>query len=68
MRDWTAFVRSRLSLPDLTPEREARIIRELGAQLEDFYCDARARGASESDAGAHASARGRRLDGCSSRR
>jgi hypothetical protein len=49
MRDWTAFVRSRLSLPDLAPEREARIIRELAAQLEDFYRDARARGASEAD-------------------
>ena len=56
MRDWTAFVRSRLSLPDLAPEREARIIRELGAQLEDFYRDARSRGASETDADAHACA------------
>jgi putative ABC transport system permease protein len=56
MRDWTAFVRSRLSLPDLAPEREARIIRELAAQLEDFYRDARARGASEADADAHARA------------
>jgi hypothetical protein len=56
MRDWTAFVRSRLSLPNLPPEREARIIRELGAQLEDFYRDARARGASETDADAHACA------------
>lgn len=27
MRDWHAFVRSRLTLPDLTPEREARIVR-----------------------------------------
>jgi putative ABC transport system permease protein len=56
MRDWTAFVRSRLSLPDLPPEREARIIRELAAQLEDFYRDARTRGASETDADAHACA------------
>ncbi|HEU4893788.1 MAG TPA: ABC transporter permease [Vicinamibacterales bacterium] len=56
MRDWTAFVRSRLSLPDLVPEREARIIRELAAQLEDFYRDARARGASEAEADAHARA------------
>jgi putative ABC transport system permease protein len=54
MRDWTAFVRSRLSLPTLPPERESRIIRELAAQLEDFYRDARARGASETDADAHA--------------
>jgi putative ABC transport system permease protein len=56
MRDWTAFVRSRLSLPSLPPEREARIIRELAAQLEDFYRDARAHGASETDADAHACA------------
>ena len=56
MRDWTAFVRSRLSLPNLSPEREGRIIRELAAQLEDFYRDARARGASEADADAHACA------------
>jgi putative ABC transport system permease protein len=56
MRDWTAFVRSRLSLPNLPPEREARIIRELAAQLEDFYRDARTRGASEADADTHACA------------
>ena len=56
MRDWTAFVRSHLALPNLAPEREARIIRELAAQLEDFYRDARARGASEADADAHACA------------
>jgi putative ABC transport system permease protein len=56
MRDWTAFVRSRLPLPNLAPEREARIVRELAAQLEDFYRDARARGASETDADAHACA------------
>jgi putative ABC transport system permease protein len=56
MRDWTAFVRSRLSLPQLAAEREARIIRELAAQLEDFYRDARAHGASEADADAHACA------------
>jgi putative ABC transport system permease protein len=56
MRDWTAFVRSRLSVPHLTAEREARIIRELATQLEDFYRDARARGASEADADAHACA------------
>ena len=54
MRDWSAFVRDHLSLPQLTPEREARIIRELAAQLEDFYRDALARGASEADADAHA--------------
>ena len=50
MRDWQAFVRSRLSLPELTPEREARIVRELAAQLEDCYREAVARGASDTDA------------------
>jgi hypothetical protein len=55
VRDWTAYVRAHLSLPRLTPEREARIIREVAAQLEDFYRDAIARGAT--DAGADAFAR-----------
>ena len=54
MRDWRAFVRAHLSLEDLTPDREARIIREIAAQLEDFYHDALARGANEADADAHA--------------
>ena len=40
MRDWQAFVRERLRLPGLTPERKARIVRELAAQLEDFYREA----------------------------
>src|SRR5215471_1066674 len=56
MRDWQAFVRTHLSLADLTPEREARIVRELAAQLEDFYRDAEARGASETEADAYARA------------
>jgi len=50
MRDWQAFVRAHLSLADLTPEREARIVREIAAQLEDFYRDAIARGATDADA------------------
>jgi putative ABC transport system permease protein len=54
MRDWQAFVRARLPLPDLAPERESRIVRELAAQLEDFYRDARAAGRSDADADAHA--------------
>ena len=56
MRDWSAFVRSHLSLPQLSPEREARIIRELAAQLEDFYRDAVARGRSDAEADAYARA------------
>lgn len=54
MRDWGAFVRARLTLPALSPEREARIVRELAAQVEDFYRDALARGLSEEDADAFA--------------
>ncbi len=54
MRDWQAFVRSHFKLPNLAPEREARIVRELAAQLEDFYREAIAGGSSEGDADAHA--------------
>jgi len=56
MRDWRVFVRQRLRLPDLTPDREARIIREIAAQLEDLYRDALARGATDPEADAHAAA------------
>src|SRR5688500_3027124 len=54
MRDWQAFVRERLALPDLAPEREARIVRELAAQLEDFYREAIARGLTSDAADIHA--------------
>jgi putative ABC transport system permease protein len=47
-------VRARLALPGLTPERQGRIVRELAAQLDDFYREALARGASEAEADAHA--------------
>ena len=56
MRDWQAFVRAHLRLADLTPEREARIVREIATQLEDFYRDALARGASDAEADAYAQA------------
>src|SRR5262249_39090643 len=56
MRDWQAFVRGRLSLPDLAPEPEARLVREGATPLEDLYRDALARGASEADADARAAA------------
>src|SRR5687768_3914065 len=62
MRDWTAYVRAHLKLPALTPEREAHIVRDLAAQLEDFYREALARGASEPDADAHARAQIRDWD------
>ena len=54
MRDWQAFVRSQFKLPNLAPEREARIVRELAAQLEDFYREAIAGGSGEAEADAHA--------------
>ena len=54
VRDWQAFVRSHFKLPNLAPEREARIVRELAAQLEDFYREAIAGGSNEADADAHA--------------
>jgi putative ABC transport system permease protein len=54
VRDWSAYVRGRLRLSGLTPEREARIVREVAAQLEDFYRDARASGASDTEADTHA--------------
>jgi putative ABC transport system permease protein len=56
VRDWTAFVRSHLAFPELIPERETRIIRELAAQLEDFERDALARGATAAEADAFARA------------
>ncbi|MGH9332396.1 MAG: ABC transporter permease, partial [Vicinamibacteria bacterium] len=56
MRDWEQYVRSHLMLPDLAREREARIVRELAAQLEDFYREAIERGMTEPDADACARA------------
>jgi putative ABC transport system permease protein len=56
MRDWQAYVRSRLDLSGLAPERESRIVRELAAQLDDCYRDALGRGASDEAAAAHAAA------------
>jgi len=54
VRSWEDYVRARLSLPDLPPERESRIVRELGAHLEDCYREALARGADEAEAEAQA--------------
>lgn len=56
MRDWEGHVRAHLSVPDLTPEREARVVRELAAQLEDFYRDAISTGLSDAEADANACA------------
>ena len=54
MRDWDRFVRERVRLPGLKPERETRIVRELAMQLEDFYHEALAGGATEAEADAYA--------------
>jgi predicted permease len=56
VRDWGRYVRAHLSLPDLVPERESRIVRELSSQLEDFYREGLARGMTEPDADAYARA------------
>jgi putative ABC transport system permease protein len=50
MRDWESYVRTHLRLPNLTRERESRIVQELAAQLEDFHREAVARGLTESAA------------------
>lgn len=47
---WPQYVRARLSLPGVAPERELEIVEELAAQLEGSYDRARAAGASEADA------------------
>ena len=42
MRDWERYGRAQLRLPDLTRERDTRIVHELAPQLEDFYRTRRA--------------------------
>ena len=54
--DWHAYVRDRLRVPELTPAREAHIVREIAAQLDDFYRDALAGGETEAQAEAFARA------------
>jgi putative ABC transport system permease protein len=56
MPDWVGFVRARLDLGTLQRARQERIVRELAAQLEDFYRDAIDRGAAPDEAEAHAAA------------
>jgi putative ABC transport system permease protein len=50
MRNWLAYVRARLRLPALTPEREAEAIEELALQLEDVARSAIDAGATEDEA------------------
>jgi hypothetical protein len=56
VRDWDHYVRTHLSLPALAREREARILRELSSQLEDFYREAIAGGMTDAEADAYARA------------
>ena len=50
MREWSAYVRARLTLSGVRPDREAEIVEDLARQLDDAYREARSRGASEADA------------------
>jgi len=50
MRDWKAYVRSRLALPALRGLRDERIVEELAGQLEDLYRTHLARGIPEVEA------------------
>lgn len=54
MPDWERYVRDRLRIRDVLPERQQRMVRELASNLEDIYGEARADGASEQDAEAAA--------------
>jgi predicted permease len=54
MRDWSGWVRERLSLPEMESHREERIIAELADHLEGVFLDALAMGATPEEASARA--------------
>lgn len=54
MPDWRSYVRERLRLPALKPEREAEIVEDLAQQLDEAYREALRRGATEAEAAATA--------------
>jgi putative ABC transport system permease protein len=54
MPDWQAYVRERLRLPDLRPEREAEIVEAVAQHMEDLCRGAVERGASAEEAEAAA--------------
>ena len=54
MHDWTEYVRRHLPSGRLKSEREDEIVADLAQQLEEFYRDALAGGASEREAREHA--------------
>ncbi len=49
MRDWKRYVRARLSLASVGDDRQERIVQELAGQIEEFYLEALAEGASEEE-------------------
>jgi putative ABC transport system permease protein len=57
MRDWNRYVRERLRLRGIENRREEKIVRELAAQVEEFYLEAVAGGASDDEALRHAEQR-----------
>jgi hypothetical protein len=56
MHDWREYVRRRLPVTGVRPERENEIVAELGLQMEQAHADAIASGASEQEALARATA------------
>ena len=50
MRDWQLFVRTHLRLAGVKPGREARLVSEVAAQLDDLYRDAILRGVTDEEA------------------
>ena len=56
MPDWTAYVRRRLSLPELRRERELEIVEDLARQLDEAYREALGAGATDAEAQARAEA------------
>ena len=50
MRDWEAFVRAQLDLPEMRGHREERMISELADHLEEVFEEALRRGVTEVDA------------------
>ncbi len=54
MRDWAAYVRERLRLEGLKPERAAEIVEEIAGQLEQAYREVLANGLDEAEAEAEA--------------
>ncbi len=56
MPDWPGYVRERLRLQDVRPEREVEIVAEIARQLEDAYEEALRQGLGEKEAEAAAAA------------